>query len=142
MKAARRDRARSPEVELERDDWARHGNCNNNPDMWFEPDARKAAAHICLNHCPVLSECSDALAGTPRKRLCGAVMAGVIHDNEGHETTFLPDPTCRTCRRVPCAQCGRRFEPATRNTILCSRQCKRDRANVHKRRYDRRKAAA
>jgi hypothetical protein len=83
--------------------WARDAACRHDPDAWSAQSwvKRGRAAHTCQEHCPVLTQCARDLAGTPRDRLSGMVVAGVAHSAEGK-------PIRWPVTRVVCGRCRSR----------------------------------
>lgn len=79
--------------------WVERAACRHDPDLWFNGYTTRRAAHICLNHCPVLRQCRDEVK---RKRPLWGVEGGVAwickrNSNflHGRPRVHQPDP-------VPC----------------------------------------
>lgn len=83
--------------------------CAADPELWFSTDMveKGKALHICLEHCPLLKECSTV------PPLRGAVLAGVAYSDDGK-----PLRANRRPLPVPCVSCSRVRLPA-RDTGRC-----------------------
>lgn len=58
------------------------------------------AAHICLNHCPVLKECQEMAAMNP-DQWAGMVIGGLIWDSRPSQRGFHAPPlrlSCEACQ--------------------------------------------
>lgn len=75
-------------------EWEARGACRKAPDLWFETATRDIAIHICLRHCPVLTECRKRWAGRPYTH---AVIAGVPHNESGRVGRGKAATTCERC---------------------------------------------
>lgn len=102
LHAAGRITARPAPLEADRDEgWWHSARCKDprDRDMWTSESLadRRAAAHQCVAHCPVLNQCAHEAV---QQRWSTATVAGVVYDHDGGVNEGFIPRVCHTCVTV------------------------------------------
>lgn len=81
---------------------------NNDPEWWVLEHPGRChrfcphglAAHICLNHCPLLKQCQDMAAENP-SMWTGMVVGGMMWNNRRSQRRWQAPPMRIRCEACP-----------------------------------------
>lgn len=93
--------------------------CTSDPDAWFNPETMHAAARICAEQCPLVTECLAACHSMPVSQQHYGVW-GATRPEDRNKSLHKPCKTCGELRpsygRGQCRRCWNRdYERKHRN---------------------------